>query len=126
MTAGKLDLHVDRGTTFRFSFVWGTREEPTEEEPEPELLLYDLEDATAVLLIWGRDNYPGIRSWSWQKSYPATIDEDSRVWVELTPDESSGLPSRPEYAVEVTFPNGDVRHALEGHLVINHDVGVPR
>jgi hypothetical protein len=112
---GKMDLSVDRGATFKFSFVWGTITPATEDDPEV-LVPYDLSDATAVLSVWGNGR---------TDEYVATIDNDSRVWLELTAKETIELTGRPEFAVVVTYASGDVRHALEGHLLLNHE-GVTR
>jgi hypothetical protein len=108
--SGKLDLNIDRGTTFRFSFTWSIT------EPDGTSVPMDLTGATAELLMYLPKSSHQYESYT---SKALTITGNT-VEVELTAKETQDLTTRTEYAIKVTFANGDVKHPLEGYLLVNH------
>lgn len=92
-----LDLHIDRGTTYRFQFQYGF-------DTDGEFIPYDLDGATAEMFIRGGP------------VGEASIEDDT-VSIHLSPEETSTMDA--PYEVFITFASGDVKKPLRGTVFIS-------
>ena len=90
--SGYLDHHVDVGTHYRFSFLWGV-------ETDGEFTPYDLAGAAVSTTVG-----------------TASIVGDT-IEVEFTPTVTS-VEGTTELLIHVTFPDGDTRMPLRGKVVV--------
>jgi hypothetical protein len=99
--SGTLDLHIDRGTTYRFDFQYGT-------DDSGSFTAYDLAG------VEGR-----IEIGSLIVEDAVTIDESTNtVHITLSNDVTKNLAKDTPYGVYLTFPSGDVKQPLRGTVFV--------
>lgn len=106
MTAGRLDLIIEQGATFRRVFKW------QQSNGDP----VDLTGTTAKMQSWDDDHRTKLIDFNTQGS--VTVDGDAgEVTVELLDDKTSLLTfAIARYDLKLTSPNTDKTRLIQGRI----------